>query len=296
MLEKVLSDKRAICVFVLPAVIIFALIIIVPIFFSLYYSTLKWNGIGKGTFIGFENYVNLFANNSDGFVKAIWNSVILTGLSVFLQLPIALVFAIILANGIKGENFFRTVYFIPVIISTVVIGQLWMKIYNPSYGLLNTMLNSLGLESFTRAWLGDTKTSLMAAFVPIVWQYIGYHMLLMYASAKSIPDSIYEAARVDGASPIQVAYKITIPLIKPILKVCVIFAIIGSLKSFDLIYILTNGGPIHSSEVPSIIMFNTLFHKFMYGYGSAMSVFIIFECLVITVLVQKYFKVEEITF
>lgn len=293
-MDRVLSNKWTIVIFVLPAFLLFSAIVIAPIFLSGYYSLLEWDGIGKEVFIGFKNFTELFS--SDGFGKAVVNSIILALLSVFIQLPIALVLALILASGVKGEGFYRTVFFIPVIISTVVIGHLWMKIYNPDYGLLNTFLNNIGLGSLTRVWLGETGTSLMSAFVPIVWQYIGYHMLLMYAKIKTIPDEIYEASKIDGASHLKAALYITIPLIKPIIKVCIIFAIIGSLKVFDLVYVLTNGGPVHSSEVPSTLMYNTIFNKYMYGSGSAMAVFIIIECLVFTVLVQKFFKVEEHTF
>jgi len=283
-------------VFVLPSFLLFALIVILPIFMSGYYSMLNWDGIGEGKFVGLQNFIDLFRNSSEGFGKSIMNSLILAVLSVFVQLPIALILALILASGVKGEGFYRTVFFIPVIISTVVIGQLWMKVYNPSYGLLNTLLNNIGLGSLSRAWLGETKTALIAAFIPSVWQYIGYHMLLMYAAIKTIPDEIYEAARIDGASAFKTALRITIPLIRPIIKVCIIFAIIGSLKVFDLVYILTNGGPVHSSEVPSTLMYNTIFNKYMYGSGSAMAIFIVLECLVFTLIVQKLFKVEEYTF
>ena len=295
-MNRVLNDKRAIMVFVLPSFLLFALIVILPIFMSGYYSMLNWDGIGEGKFIGLQNFIDLFNNSSEGFGKSIMNSLILAVLSVFVQLPIALILALILASGVKGEGFYRTVFFIPVIISTVVIGQLWMKVYNPSYGLLNTLLNNTGLGSLSRAWLGETQTALIAAFIPSVWQYIGYHMLLMYAAIKTIPDEIYEAARIDGASAFKTALKITIPLIRPIIKVCIIFAIIGSLKVFDLVYILTNGGPVHSSEVPSTLMYNTIFNKYMYGSGSAMAIFIVLECLVFTLIVQKLFKVEEYTF
>ncbi len=295
-MNRVLNDKRAIMIFVLPSFLLFALIVILPIFMSGYYSMLNWDGIGEGKFIGLQNFIDLFKNSSEGFGKSIMNSIILAVLSVFVQLPIALILALVLASGVKGEGFYRTVFFIPVIISTVVIGQLWMKVYNPSYGLLNTLLNNIGLGSLSRAWLGETQTSLIAAFIPSVWQYIGYHMLLMYAAIKTIPDEIYEAARIDGASSFKTALRITIPLIRPIIKVCIIFAIIGSLKVFDLVYILTNGGPVHSSEVPSTLMYNTIFNKYMYGSGSAMAIFIVLECLVFTLIVQKLFKVEEYTF
>lgn len=294
-MDKVLSDKKAIFVFIFPAFLIFTVIVIAPIFLSSYYSLLKWDGFGKGLMVGLQNYRDLFINTSDGFPRSILNSFILAGLSVFIQLPLALFFALILARGIRGENFFRTVYFIPVILSTVVIGQLWMKIYHPSFGLLNTFLTSIGLKSWTHSWLGSVDTALMSAFIPSIWQYIGYHLLLMYAAAKSVPDELYEAAKIDGASEMATALRITIPLIMPMIKVCIVFAVIGSLKSFDLVYILTGGGPVHASEVPSTLMFNTIFFKYMYGYGSAMAVVIILECLGLTQIIQRAFKVEEIS-
>ncbi|HYH01504.1 MAG TPA: sugar ABC transporter permease [Bacillota bacterium] len=289
-MDKVLADKKAICLFVLPAFLLFAGIILLPIFVSGYYSTLQWDGIGKGIFIGLRNYVDLFQSNPDGFHQSVGNAFVLAGLSVFVQLPLALFFALVLAKGVKGENFYRTVYFIPVIISTVAIGQLWMKIYHPSYGLLNSLLTWVGLTNLTREWLGRTDNALWSALIPVVWQYIGYHMLLMYTAAKSVPTEIYEAALIDGASATATAFKVTIPLIMPTLKVCVTFAVIGSLRSFDLIYILTNGGPVHATEMPSTVMFNAIFQKYMYGYGSAISVFIILACLILTIVIQKGFK------
>lgn len=288
-MEKLLRDKKAIFLFVFPAFLIFAVIVLLPIIFSFYYSLQNWNGISKGIFIGFNNYKQLFVNNTDGFLKSVWNSCILAILSVFIQLPISLLLALVLARGIKGEKPFRTIFFIPVVLSTVVIGQLWMKIYNPNYGLLNIILKYIGLSSLQNTWLGNPKTALGAVFVPILWQYIGYHMLLMYASAKSISTDIFEAAKIDGANEAVTAFRITIPLMKPIIKVCVVFAVIGSFKSFDLIYVLTNGGPLHASEVPTTLMYTTIFSKYQYGYGSAMAIFIIVECLVCTILINKLF-------
>lgn len=292
-MDKLLKDKKAIFLFVFPALLVFVVAILLPICFSIYYSLLDWDGIGKGTFIGLKNYINLFVNNKDGFLISVKNSFILAVLSVFIQLPLSLILALVLARGVKGENFFRTVYFIPVIISTVVIGQLWMKIYNPNYGMLNTILKKIGLASLAQPWLASTKTALIAAFVPIVWQYIGYHMLLMYAAIKSISTDIFEAGKIDGASEFQIATRITIPLIKPILQVCVVFAVTGSFKAFDLIYILTNGGPLHSSEVPSTLMYSTVFDKYLYGYGSSMAIFIIAECLVFTLIIRKLFELGK---
>jgi len=287
--DRFLGDRKAICIFVLPALLLFSILIILPIFFSLFYSTLDWNGVGDGIFIGLKNFERLIISNTDGFTKSIKNSFVLAGLSIFIQLPIALTIALTLARGVKGARFFRTVYFVPVIISTVVIGQLWMKVYHPDYGLLNILLRSIGLDSLTNQWLGNAKTALLAVFIPIVWQYVGYHMLLMYAAAKSVPDEIYESARIDGANEITIALKISIPLIKPMLRVCVIFATIGAFKSFDLIYVLTNGGPMHATDMPTTLMYNTIFVQGLFGYGSAMAIFVIVECFTFTLVIQKIF-------
>lgn len=292
-MNRVLSNKKAVVIFLLPALVLFLTIIIVPIFMSVTYSLTEWDGIGKKVFTGFDNYKELFLTNSDGFWRAVKNSLIFAAGSVFVQLPISLILALILARGVKGERFYVSVYFIPVLISTVVIGQLWMKIYNPQYGLLNTVLRSMGLEQLTGNWLGDTKKVIFAVIVPVLWQYIGYHMLLMYASVRSISEEIFEAARIDGANGIQTALHITIPLMKPILKVCVTFAVVGSLKNFDLVYVMTGGGPAGASQLPSTLMVETIFSRNMYGYGSSMAIFIILECFLFAWLIRGAFRNNE---
>ncbi len=292
-MNRVLSNKKAVFIFLLPALVLFLTIIIVPIFMSVTYSLTEWDGIGKKVFTGFDNYKELFLTNSDGFWRAVKNSLIFAAGSVFVQLPISLILALILARGVKGERFYVSVYFIPVLISTVVIGQLWMKIYNPQYGLLNTVLRSMGLEQLTGNWLRDTKKVIFAVIVPVLWQYIGYHMLLMYASVRSISEEIFEAARIDGANGIQTALHITIPLMKPILKVCVTFAVVGSLKNFDLVYVMTGGGPAGASQLPSTLMVETIFSRNMYGYGSSMAIFIILECFLFAWLIRGAFRDNE---
>ncbi|MGB8453124.1 MAG: sugar ABC transporter permease [Anaerocolumna sp.] len=290
-MNKILSNKKAIFLFVFPTLFIMAAIVIFPMFVSGYYSMLDWDGIGKGVFTGLDNYKKLLHDTR--FINSIKNSLLFVGLSVFVQLPISLLIAIVLSTGIKHEKFYRTVYFIPVIISTVVIGQLWLKIYNTDYGLLNTLLRNFGLSRFVQDWLGQDSTALICCFIPILWQYIGYHMLIMYAGAKGISNEVTEAAKIDGGNKRQIAFKITIPLMTPILKVCVTFSVIGALKVFDLIYVLTNGGPFFSTEVPSIYMYTTIFNSYKYGYGSAISVFIIIECFLFTMLVNFLFKLKE---
>ncbi|ADZ84291.1 carbohydrate ABC transporter permease [Cellulosilyticum lentocellum] len=286
-MKSILSDKKAIFIFMFPTLFIMGMIVVVPIFISGYYSLLSWDGIGQGTFIGLKNYKELLCDGR--FINSIINSLLFAGLSLVIQLPFSLLIAIVIAQGVKGEKFYRTVYFIPVIISTVVIGQLWQKIYNADYGLLNALLKSIGLGSVAQDWLGQEKTALICSFIPILWQYVGYHMLIMYAGIKGISTEVNEAAVIDGANKVQTAWYITIPLLKPILKVCMTFSLIGALKVFDLIYVLTNGGPFFSTEVPSIYMYTTIFDSFKYGYGSAISIFIIVECLFFTMLLNLAF-------
>jgi raffinose/stachyose/melibiose transport system permease protein len=294
-MNQVFGNKKAIAVFVLPSLLLFAIVGFIPILQSLYYSLLDWDGIVPGKFIGFANYKDLFFTDTYGmeFGHSALNTLYLSLLSVVLQLPVALLLALILAKGIKGEKFYRTIFFVPVVVSSAVIGVMFLKIYNPDYGILNILLERIGLKSWTHVWLSDDKTSLISILLPVVWQYVGYHMLLMYAAIKGIPEDLYEAATIDGASGVRMAFSITIPLIVPILRVCVIFAVIGSLKFFDLVYVMTGGVPSPSTDVPSTLMYTTIFTRHMYGYGSAMAVFLVVECLVFYLVLQGVFKTRE---
>ena len=292
-MRKKRKNTLDIILFLLPALLLFVGVLIAPIVLSTYYSFFDWNGFGTKTFIGFNNYVELFSSDAIGFMKALGNALILAALSVFLQLPLCLGLALALGRGIKGERAFLSIYFIPVLISTVVIGQLWLKIYNPEYGILNQALRALGRDDWALRWLGRTDTALLACFVPTLWQYVGYHMLLMYAGVKSVPTELREAAMLDGASYGQVNRFIVIPYIKPILKVSVIFAVTGSLKSFDLIFVLTNGGPLHATEVPSTLMINMLFLRNRYGMGSTIAVLMIVLCFAFAVAISAIFREED---
>ena len=292
-MKKSLQYKLNIFLFLLPALCLFVAVLIAPIVMSFYYSLTEWNGFTTPEFIGLKNYVELFTSKSINISRALKNAFLLALLSCFIQLPFALWLALRLARPIKGRTALLSIYFMPVLISTVVIGQLWLKIYNPDYGVLNVFLRSIGLEKWTHIWLGDKKYALRAAFVPILWQYVGYHMLLMYAGIKGVPMELTEAAMLDGCTPAQASRYIIIPYIRPILRVSVIFAITGSLKSFDLIYVLTNGGPSHVTEVPSTLMISMLFLRNRYGMGSAIAVMLIALCFFFALVINAVFKEEK---
>ena len=290
-MNKLYSNKFRILVFLLPALILFCGVLIAPIVMSVYYSFFDWNGIGAKTFIGLSNYNELFTSDSIGFMKALGNSLLLALLSVVIQLPLALALALALGKGIKGERTFLSIYFMPVLISSVVIGQLWLKIYNPDYGILNVILRRLGMGNLSHIWLGETATALGAVLVPVLWQYVGYHMLLLYAGVKSVPPQLREAAMLDGATDSQVNRYIVLPYIKPIIRISVIFAVTGSLKSFDMIYVLFRQS--HYIEVPSTLMIEYLFSRNRYGMGSTIAVLMILLCFGFALLISAIFKEED---
>ena len=292
-MNKLYNNRLRTLLMLLPALILFCGVLIAPILTSVYFSAFDWNGIGARTFVGFSNYKELFTSDSIGFLKALGNALLLAALSVAIQIPLALGMALVLGKGIKGERLFLAIFFMPVLISSVVIGQLWVKVYNPEYGILNVLLRAVGLENWTRIWLGDVNTALGAVLVPMLWQYVGYHMLLLYAGVKAVPTELREAAIVDGASDAQINRYIVLPYIRPILRTSVIFAITGSLKSFDLIYVLTNGGPFHTTEVPSTLMINMLFLRNRYGMGSAIAVMMIALCFGFALLIHAVFREED---
>ncbi|HCL02459.1 MAG TPA: sugar ABC transporter permease [Lachnoclostridium phytofermentans] len=291
-MDRMLGKKRTIAFFILPALLLFLCFVVAPLVASGIYSLFEYDGVGTKDFIGLQNYIDLFSKDQY-FPKALMNSFILAGASIFIQLPISLLIAIVLARGVKGEKFFRTVYFVPVVISSMVIGQLWMKIFHSEYGLLNMIIRLFGNKEFEFSWLSTPSTAFLATVIPAVWQYIGYHMFLFYAGIKSISSDYFEAAKIDGATNRQISVRITIPLLAPVIKTCLIFSLTGSLRAFDLIYVMTGGGPNHASEVPGTLMYNSLFRRGLYGYGSAQAFLIVVECLLFSYLINRKFKKAE---
>jgi raffinose/stachyose/melibiose transport system permease protein len=282
-MRSVMSNKWVITLYVLPALILILLLIYIPIVLTGYYGLMEWNGIGKMKFIGLANYIELVQDKM--FWKSTWHSILL-GLFSTLSLFGYLILSLILASKIKGANFLRKIYLIPMLLSSVAIGQLWAKIFDPTNGMINRLLVLLGVEN-PPLWLADADIVLFALFIPIVWQYAGFYIIIFYAALKNVPEELIEAAKIDGASPIQIAYKIRIPLIADVIKVMIILAVVGSLKYFDLIFVLTGGGPNGASEVMASYMYKEAFSKYNFGYGSAIGFGLLIICLVMTWLIQR---------
>ena len=287
-MKRVLSNKWSIAVFVLPTVLFFTYIVIIPIFKSLYYSMLNEIAAKVGdesTFVGLANYIKMFTpGRRNDFPGAVLNSLTYAALSIFIQLPFSLLIALILANGVKGESMYRNTFFIPVVISSVVISLLWQRIYKD---LVPAIYELLSLELPKNGFLANKDTKMMAVYLPSLWQFVGYHMLLMYGALKSIPTDVIEAATVDGASAPRMALSIQIPMIKPMLKVCLSFSLIGSFKLFDTPWILLERA---NKDLPALSMYVEMFSNHKYSYASAQAMFIVFECLVFTMLLNVLFK------
>ncbi len=204
--------------------------------------------------------------------------------------------AILLNRYVRKANTFVSIYFTPVILSVVILGQLWKTIYNPESmgGMLNGVLVSLGLDSWTHNWLTEPKIAMYSIYVVSLWQYFGYHLLIQFTGVQNIPSEIYEAAQIDGAEGFKADRYITLPMIVPIFKISIVLAFIGSLQAFDLVMVMTAGGPAHATDVISTHMYNSSFLSMEYGYGSAIASFLVVLCLFFTVLINAALnKVER---
>lgn len=275
------SGKKLFLFLAVP-IMVYIFIMIIPTFVALGYSFFEWSGGPKKTFIGLENYISLMKDKV--FWSTFKNSIIFTFLMVIGQVGIAFVFTLFFTmKWLKFVEFHRRVMYLPSIIAPVVIGLIWQMIYNYQYGLLNQMLNVLGLEKLIRPWLDDPTIAMYSVAVPVIWQYVGYYLVILMGAVATIPKDILEVAEIDGANGLQRCVYITVPLIWDTLKICLMICIAGSLKAFDHILVMTGGGPGKATTVVSLYNYNTSFTQMKMGYASAMAVFVLIVSLAITV-------------
>ncbi|MBW4083221.1 sugar ABC transporter permease [Paenibacillus sp. S150] len=242
-----------------------------PLLFSLFLSLTEWNlvgGLSAIHFIGLDNFVNLFKDNH--FILALKNNVLFTVGTVPLTMVLGIILSALIHKKLYGKTFFKVAFFIPYICSTVAIAAVWQALYHPSKGPLNQMLMQLGMSEPPR-WLVDTSFSLIAIMVIYIWQILGYQMIIFLAGMTNIPEELYEAATIDGATGMQQFRRITVPLLGPTTFFLAITSTISSFKVFDMIKFLTNGGPNYSSTVIVYQIYEAGFERFKMGYASAMS-------------------------
>lgn len=260
--------------FLLPATIIFTVFVIWPVIQSARYSLYSWNGLGPPTqFIGLDNYARLVTDPL--FWQALRNNGFVMIWSLATQIPLGLSLAILLTGQIKGSSFFRTLYLSPLVLSGVIVGLLWQWIYNPTFGLANELLRILGLEQYTSTWLGNGSIALACIILVSTWRDLGFYIVLFAAAIQGIPQDVYEAATIDGANGWQLHRYITLPLLKTTMLTATVLSIIGSLLFFDLVWVMTQGGPYHSSELVTSYMFKMAFTLKRWGYATTLG-FVLF--------------------
>jgi len=280
-----LKDRTTTALFVLPALIIFLFYFVYPIPTAAFYSFFKWDGLGDRVFIGFRNWGELF---QDGFFwGAFLNNIKLLVLAVIIQLSIAMLLALFITGGTgRVRGIMRSFFIIPLMLSSVAVGLLWSHIYEFDYGILNTLLRTIGLEGLRRDWLGDPNLAIYSGIVATAWRHLPFFMILFQAAIVGIPVPLYESADVEGASAFQKFRYVTFPLIMPTLVNALILITIGSLKYFDIIFALTQGGPYNSSNLMAIYLYKKAFGQFRMGYGSAIAtaLFLIVFIVVVTIV------------
>ncbi len=281
------SERAPLWAFMAPALIMMLVFFVIPVIYVVAVSFLKWNGISAPAFNGIKNFMLLFRDAA--FKRSVLNNVIWALVAGFVQVPLAMVMAIILSRKPKGWKFFRTVYFFPQVISGIALATLWRAIYRADSGLLNALLSSVGLGHLAKDWLGNLSTAFPAVLIYWVF-YVGYYMVIMMADITTIDESYYEAATIDGASDFQQAIYITIPLIKKTsLLTCVTLASVMGLRQFEQVYMLTNGGPANTTSTIVLYMYKKL-QDANYGVASASALILILVGVIFIVCIRKIFE------
>ncbi len=273
--------------FLLPALLLYIVFVVYPVGSSFYYSLTNWDGINPIVhFIGFDNFKRLFQDTE--VISALKTSMIYVFFVALLQNVIALLLAVSADRRIRLKTLYRSVIFIPALLSSLSIGYIWSYIYQPTTGVLNIILKGIGLQALAHDWLGSPKYALGSVIFVTVWQYIGPSMLIYLAGLQGVPTSLYEAADIDGTSGWGKFVHITFPLIAPSLTINLVLSAIGGLKMFDLIFVMTGGGPGYATEVLSLAIYKKAFMQSSMGYGAAIAVVLSLIILLIT-LAQLFF-------
>ena len=278
--------------YLLPALLVYGAFLLYPLLRAGQFSLYDWPGFGPSTFVGLDNYVSLLGDRR--FLASIWHALILILFYSILPLTVGLVLAAVLRRGqVRGLGFFRVVIFMPQVIALVVVAVAWYQIYSPR-GLLNDLLSAIGLESVTRGWLGDATFALPAVGMIGFWVQTGLVMLLLLAGMGRIPNDLFEAARLDGAGPVREFFAITLPSVRGEIATALVLTIIAALKTFDLVYVTTSGGPGTATTVPSYEVYNRAFNLKQVGSASAVAIVLTVLVFVINVFVSRIGEEREV--
>lgn len=289
-MKKLYSNKGVIVTLILPGVLVFLFAVLMPILLSVYYGFTDYSGMGEAHLIGWKNYIDLFHDKAFG--RSLLNSLLLALGFICIQHPLAMIVAAVL-DKLQGraEGIFRCIYFIPNVISVAVIAYLWKFIYNPDFGLLNNVLKAFGYTGKIN-WLSQ-ENAIWSVLLVLIWHGFGWGMLIYYTGIKNIDPVLYEAAAIDGANWWTTFFRITLPLMKPVIQINVTMAIISALKQMETVYLLTNGGPNNSTQFAANYLYQQAFKSFKYGYGNAIGVVFIIICILVTVVLNRIFANKE---
>jgi len=279
--------------FLLPALILFVVFVVYPIVYNIQASTLKWDGVNAGTFVGFGNYLDLFRDPV--FLITLRNSGLWIVLTIVPQALIGFLLALALNRGVFASTAYRAIFFIPAILSPVVVGIVWQRIMDPFNGVLAGLGKATGLSWLSGNALGDPNTAIFAVIAVNVWMWSGFSMLFYLAGLQLIDNNVLEAAKIDGANGFQTTIRITFPLLKSTHLSLLLLGIIGSLKTFELVYVLTQGGPAHASEMLPTYAFQQAFQLQSVGYASTISVVLIVIAVVASLSMVRVFGAGFIT-
>jgi raffinose/stachyose/melibiose transport system permease protein len=269
--ERLKPGKRVFYAYLSAPLAIYLFTVIIPVFYAIYFSFFKWNAGPKKTFDGLANYIKLL--NDSVFWSSFRNNLFLTFFSIIGQIGLAFLFACMLNSRLAAaKRFHRALCYFPVTISAIVVAYIWSMIYNYDYGLLNNILRGLGLADKAQPWLAQANTALPFISIAIIWQYIGYYMVILLSAFSSIDPNIFEMSEIDGANGWHRAMHIALPMLKPTFLVMLTLCISGNMKTFDHVYAMTNGGPGTSTSVMALYAYNVSFIRYNMGYGSAISI------------------------
>jgi len=279
--------------FIAPAFILYTLFIIVPAFSSVYYSFTSWDGISPVIkFVGLANYREIFT--SARFGNALRNTVILTVFISIVENALALLLALLVDHVKWFKNFFRSAFYVPVLISGIVSGFIWKIMYNYNFGAINSLLTSIGLGEWKQDWLGNPMLTLLMVGFVLIWKGAGYYMIIYLASLQSVPTDVVEAAAIDGASPWQRFKAITVPLISGAFTINFTLSLINGLKVFDQISVMTDGGPGFTTETVVYLLYKVGFNEGRQGFGTAVGIVLLFIIIILNAVQQKFLKSREV--
>jgi raffinose/stachyose/melibiose transport system permease protein len=284
--ERARRRRISIALFLLPALVLYCLFVIAPIFQAIHYSGYKWSGLGSlDQFVGLQNFKTAFQDPV--FTGALKHNGIIVLLSLCVQLPFALGIAWILNQRLRGRALLRLLFFMPFVLSEVVTAVVFTLMLQP-HGLVDQSLGGVGLHSVVKEWLADPGIALYSVFVAISWKYFGFHMVLYLAGLQQIPHELEEAAAIDGANPWQIFRYVTVPLLGPTIRISVFLSIIGAIQLFDLVWVMTGGGPVDSTNTMAIYMIDHGFKRFQFGYASAVAVIMLVISLAFALAYQRF--------